>query len=374
MSSQGWGKTLGRRQANEAPLPESRPLFGAENHFSCGRMSQKRRMSMLVLGRPHDDSKGQSSSMDTEESRRFDTALFATLDALEQKKVDYAVIGGVAASSLGRPRPTQDIDIFVRPEDADAVLEILKASGFETHRFNPNWIFKAYKENVLIDIIFQSEGGFYFDEDIRRHTNLIQYHGRQVRVISPEDFILIKCAVHSEEGHHHWHDALSVLSQAKIDWEYLVERSRKAPRRLLALLLYAQSSDIWIPNGPIERIFTTVFERDSHGGSREHRSTNREAAPSPAQPAKRPQVRSTAGDTYMAAKIREALVKSEKIGGLGIDVLLQEKNILVKGQIQSEEQHRSILELIQQMAPGYQIEDQLQVAEWKAPHNVEALQ
>lgn len=325
---------------------------------------------MLVLGRPHDDSKGQSSSMDTEEARRFDMALFATLDALEEKKVDYAVIGGIAASSLGRPRPTQDIDIFVRPEDADAILEVLKQYGFETNRFNPNWIFKAYKENVLIDIIFQSEGGFYFDEDAKKHTSFIQYHGRQVRVISPEDFILIKCAVHSEEGHHHWHDALSVLSHAKIDWDYLVYRSRKAPRRLLALLLYAQSCDIWIPNGPIQRIYETVFETHSpHSGTDYRAHSNK-----PYRPGHRPHVRTETGDTYMAAKIREALVRSEKIGGLGIDVLLQDKNILVKGPIQSQEQHKSIVELIQQMAPEYTIEDQLQVAEWKAPKDVEALQ
>ncbi|MEZ0391324.1 MAG: nucleotidyltransferase [Pseudobdellovibrionaceae bacterium] len=322
---------------------------------------------MLVLGRPHDDSKGQSSSINTEESRRFDAALFATLDALEEKKVDYALIGGVAASGLGRPRPTQDIDLFVRPEDADALLEVLKEYGFETNRFNPSWIFKAYKENVLIDIIFRSEGGFYFDDEMKDHSVLVNYHGRQVKMVSPEDFILIKCAVHSEEGHHHWHDALSVLSQAKLNWDYLVHRSRKAPRRLLALLLYAQSSDIWVPNGPIQRIFETVFENGST--RKDYRSHDKNPQMGP-----RPQVRTEMGDTYLAAKVREALVKSEKIGGLGIDVLLQDKHILVRGQIQSVDQHKAILELIREMAPEHKIEDQLHVAEWKAPGDVEALQ
>src|SRR4051812_12724008 len=125
---------------------------------------------MLLFGRPHDDSKGESSSVDTEASRRFDTALFSTLDAVEAKKIDYALIGGVAAFTHGRPRPTQDIDIFVRPEDADNLLEVLKDLGFEINRFNPSWIFKAYKENVLIDIIFRSEGNLYFDEEMSKHT------------------------------------------------------------------------------------------------------------------------------------------------------------------------------------------------------------
>src|SRR5690606_15329121 len=55
------------------------------------------------------------------------------------------------------------------------------------------------------------------------------------------------------------HDALAVLSQSKLDWDYLLHRSRKAPRRLLALLIYAQSSDIWIPNHPIQRLYGTIF-------------------------------------------------------------------------------------------------------------------
>lgn len=321
---------------------------------------------MLVLGRPHHDSKGQSSSMNTEESRRFDSALFATLDALEEKKVDYVLIGGIAASTLGRPRPTQDIDLFVRPEDADAILEVLKEYGFETDRFNPNWIFKAFKDGVLIDVIFQSEGGFYFDEEMKNHAVMINYHGRQVRVVSPEDFVLIKCAVHSEEGHHHWHDALAVLSHAKLDWDYLIHRSRKAPRRLMALLLYAQSSDIWIPNGPVQQLYEHIFE--SGTARKDHRSHE------PHRMGPRPHVRTEMGDTYLAAKIREALVKSEKIGGLGIEVLLQDNKILVRGTIQSAEQHRSIHELIHQMAPDHHIEDQLQVTEWSAPKDVEALQ
>ncbi len=324
---------------------------------------------MLVLGRPHSDSKGQSSSIDTEQSRRFDSALFATLDALEAAKVDYALIGGIAASSLGRPRPTQDIDIFVRPEDADQVLGVLEKSGFKTERFNPNWIFKAYKEGVLIDIIFRSEGDFYFDDDVKNHAIMINYHGRNVRVVSPEDFILIKCAVHSEEGHHHWHDALSVLSNSKIDWDYMIYRSRKAPRRLLALLLYAQSCDIWVPNTPIQKIFETVFDQPGSGAPKGSHARAHDRRHDP-----RFRVRTEIGDTYLAAKVYEALTKSHKVGALGIDVIMHDKSILVRGQIQSSEQHRGIIDMIQQMAPHHSIEDQLHVGEWLAPKGVETIQ
>lgn len=335
---------------------------------------------MLIYGRPHDDSKGQSSSVETEQGRRFDKALFSTLDALEERKVDYALIGGIAASSLGRPRPTQDIDIFVRPEDAEATLDVLQEFGFETNRFNPSWIYKAYKENVLVDIIFRSEGGFYFDDEMKAHSKLVQYHGRQMRVVAPEDFVLIKCAVHSEEGHHHWHDALAVLSQAKLDWDYLLHRSRKAPRRLMALLVYAQSVDIAVPNFVIHRLFENLFGSSGQGAkekpappavSKSDSSQQPQTWPKPSQ---RPHVRTEKGDTYLAAKVREALIESKKTGALGIDVLIQDRKILVRGQIESEEQHRAIVEVIRKLAPHLKLEDQLHVSDWKGPTEIEVLQ
>lgn len=328
---------------------------------------------MLIYGRPHDDSKGQSSSVDNESSRRFDKALFATLDALDSRKVDYALIGGIAASSLGRPRPTQDIDIFVRPEDAEATLDVLQESGFETNRFNPSWIYKAYKENVLIDIIFRSEGGFYFDSEMKDHSILVNYHGRQIRVVSPEDFVLIKCAVHSEEGHHHWHDALSVLGQAKLDWNYLAHRSRKAPRRLMALLIYAQSCDIAIPNFIIQKLYDTLFGSGQDQGKRPDQQSQPQVIDTRLKHP-RPHVRSETGDTYLAAKVREALNQSNRTGNLGIDVIVQDGQILLRGHIETEEQHKGTLEVIREVAPRHRVEDQLIVADWKAPTEVEALQ
>jgi predicted nucleotidyltransferase len=316
---------------------------------------------MLLFGRPHDDSKGQSSSVDTEASRRFDTALFSTLDALEARKIEYGLIGGVAAFTHGRPRPTQDIDIFVRPEDADNTLEVLKEFGFETNRFNPSWIFKAYKENVLIDIIFRSEGNLYFDEEMSKHTQSVHYHGRPVRVVSPEDFIIIKAAAHSEEGHHHWHDALAVLSQAQVDWEYLLHRARKAPRRLLALLIYAQSVDMFVPNHHVQRLYQSIFEN-----TQPHR-VEPKAIP-------RAKVNNQMGDTYLAAKIREALAKNESTGALDIEVFVQEEKILVRGQAHSEEQRKAIFDLIKQTAPNLFVENQVQIPQWSAPKDIEALQ
>src|SRR5262249_10238926 len=160
--------------------------------------------------------------------------------------------------------------------------------------------------------------------------------GRQVRIVSPEDFILIKCAVHSEEGPHHWHDALSVLSHSKVDWNYLLHRSRKAARRLLALLIYAQSDDIWVPNNIVRTLFTNIFgEEEARRRGREMEATAR--APVPPEPSQ--------SEPYLAAQIRDAFEQSERVGALGVDVWVEGKGVLVRGEIQTEEQHASIMEL-----------------------------
>jgi predicted nucleotidyltransferase len=316
---------------------------------------------MIGLCGRHKDSTGQSSSLDTEAGRKFDNALFSALDALEEAQVSYALIGGIAATGLGRPRSTQDIDVFVRPEDAEAVIGILRGKGFETEFTNPTWLFKAFKDGVLVDVIFRSEGGFYFDDEMRQRTLNVNFHGRQVRIVSPEDFVLIKCAVHSEEGPHHWHDALSVLSHSKLDWNYLLHRSRKASRRLLALLVYAQSDDIWVPNDIIQKLFQNVFGADAQP-RRPFTADARGTAPAPAPPAD-----PLAAAPYLAAQIREAFAQSDRVGALGVDVWVDGRSVLARGEIQNEEQHRAIMEIVREKAPYLEVNDQLVVVEWEAP-------
>lgn len=323
---------------------------------------------MTGLGGIHKDSQGQSSSLNTEAGRRFDITLFSALDALEKSKASYAIIGGIAASSLGRPRSTQDIDIFVRPEDADAILELLGSAGFKTEQTNPTWLFKAFKENVLVDIIFRSEGGFYFDDEMRERAVRVNYHGREVPLVSPEDFVLIKCAVHSEEVPHHWHDALSVLSHAKIDWDYLLHRARKAPRRLLALLTYAQADDIWVPNHVVQKLYQTIFtDQQSRptfsapGGVPRPQS----AAASPAK--------SASAEAYLAAQIREALAQDSEIGALDVEIWVEGQYVLVRGRCQTEAHRDRITKLITGFAPLHELRDQMQVNDWEGPGETKAI-
>ena len=50
--------------------------------------------------------------------------------ALEEREIGYALVGALALAMHGAPRATTDIDVLVRPEDVDRVVEQAKAQGF----------------------------------------------------------------------------------------------------------------------------------------------------------------------------------------------------------------------------------------------------
>src|SRR6478736_1311846 len=93
----------------------------------------------------------------------FNQVLGEVVEALEDSGVRYVFIGGIASGGLGRPRSTHDIDIFVMPEDTERVLRALAKRGFRTEKKDPSWLYKAFKENILVDVIFKSKGEIYLD-------------------------------------------------------------------------------------------------------------------------------------------------------------------------------------------------------------------
>lgn len=298
----------------------------------------------------------------------LEKVLFEAIDIIERSGIPYALIGGVAAKSLGRPRVTHDIDLFVRPDDAERVLEVLEAKGFTSQKRDPYWLFKAWRENILVDVIFKSSGDIYFDEEVRSHVRRVPYLGRYVNAISPEDFIVIKAAAHQEHNPHHWHDALAVLKQGNIEWEYLLKRAKHAPRRILALLIYGQSNDIAVPNDVIERLYRSVFDTSSYAPEAvvhpyrhtvyEQPETSEEGIDSP---------------IYVKGRIMEALTSDERIAEHDVKIMISDKTIVAKGEVFTNEQMDALSEVITNMAPGFEFKNLVNVRVLGAPEGSEAI-
>ena len=207
----------------------------------------------------------------TSADEAFARVLREAVETVERAGIPFLVLGGLAPSLVGRLRWTHDTDFLVRPDDAHDVLEVLRGTGFTTEETDPVWIYKAFKDDVMVDIIFMVMGGIYLDDEMRAHSIERDYtipspsgggQGEGVlrlRIPSPEDQIVIKAIVHREETSRHWFDSLAILGRAELDWNYLLLRGRVGARRLLALLIYAQSADILVPSWVIDRLYEEVY-------------------------------------------------------------------------------------------------------------------
>lgn len=195
------------------------------------------------------------------DAAEFLSVLDRTVAVLDDAGIEYLMMGGIASSCLGRERWTHDIDLFTRPAEALRALDALGRAGFETEETYPEWLFKAGRDGQLVDIIFCSAGGVTVDSEMVRRAPTSTFMGRQVRTVPAEDLIVIKALVAAEHAPRHWYDALAILAAAEIDWEYLMRRARLGIRRVMALLLFAQSADLPVPHWVVAEMFETLEAR-----------------------------------------------------------------------------------------------------------------
>jgi predicted nucleotidyltransferase len=180
--------------------------------------------------------------------------------AIEAEGISYVLLGGLASAIHGRPRCSGDVDLFVRPEDAPRTLGALDRAGFSTDRTDDNWLYKGFMRGVLVDILFKAKRDIYLDDEMIARSTIREFRGHPVRVIPPEDLIVIKAIVHDEETPRHWHDALAIIATGGLDWDYLVRRASKGACRVLSLLLYAASVDLIVPLEVMRQLAHVVLQ------------------------------------------------------------------------------------------------------------------
>jgi predicted nucleotidyltransferase len=206
------------------------------------------------------------------EERVLLEVLAETVDVLERANVPHLLMGGIASALVGRPRFTHDIDVFVRQHDSTRALEALEAAGFTTKVEDPSWLYKAFRRDVLVDLIFRSEGEIYLDEEMLERATRYDLGGRTVPIVPAEDLVVMKALAHREETPRYWHDALSIVAREELDWDYLIRRAlRHGGRRVLALLIYAQSNDLIVPADAVGRLFEAV-ETAARGSTEDGRA------------------------------------------------------------------------------------------------------
>jgi hypothetical protein len=143
----------------------------------------------------------------------------------------FALGGGLAFSAYsGRWRNTKDLDLFILPEDRQAMIDLVTELGFEDYfaqkEYDRSWIYRAHKEGVIVDLIW-SMPNHRMDVD---HAWLecgpdVRIHDALVRILPSEELLWSKLFV-LQKDRCDWPDLLNILHGAgdRMDWGHLLDR------------------------------------------------------------------------------------------------------------------------------------------------------
>ncbi len=149
--------------------------------------------------------------------------------ALRDAGIPYALAGGLAAWARGGPETEHDIDFLVKPEDAERAQQALVGIGMRPENPPEGWLLKAYDDEILVDLIFDPNGGPVTDEWFRRAEER-EVMAMRMTVASLEDIAVSKLLSISEEELD-YSDMLELARalREQIDWEQVRARTQESP-------------------------------------------------------------------------------------------------------------------------------------------------
>ena len=176
-----------------------------------------------------DDTLGTSRTVSTEHFDALVDVLKVTAAALRDAEIPYAVGGGLAVWAHGGPPTEHDVDVMVRPHDAERAQEVLVAAGMRGEDPPEEWLLKAWSGDVMVDIIFRAGGRDITDEVLSR-ARPKTVAAVTMPVLSLEDVIVSKLRSMTERAL----DFTGMLETARavreqVDWEWVRDETAGLP-------------------------------------------------------------------------------------------------------------------------------------------------
>ncbi len=156
-------------------------------------------------------------------------ALKRSAAALREADIPFLLGGSLASWARGGPETRHDLDLMIKPEDAERALEALQAAGMKAERPPEEWLLKAWDGDVLVDLIFGPKGLPMTDDVIARGDELAVL-GMDMRVMSLEDMLTTKLMAVSE--HALRYEGLLQMARAlreQVDWDVVRARTEDSP-------------------------------------------------------------------------------------------------------------------------------------------------
>lgn len=167
---------------------------------------------------------------------RMLAVLKKTVGVLTVAEIPFALAGSMACWSLGGPPSRHDIDLALTRPDAERALEALDAAGFRTERPPEGWLYKAWDDDVLVDLIW-APMGFPITGEVLDAAGRVNVDGMEVRALAPTDVLTSKLLA-LNESHLDFEGLLAIVRgvREQVDWAEL--RRRTGDRPLARSFLY----------------------------------------------------------------------------------------------------------------------------------------
>lgn len=166
--------------------------------------------------------------MNCEDPQVIRTAMKKTAAALRDKEIPHALAGGLAIWARGGHAVRHDVDFLVLPRDKERVLDILQEEGFQTERPAEEWLYKAYVDECLVDLIFtppQGDAATFID-----NAEDLVVDSVHMPVMRVDDVLIMKLAALTER-YLDFGAALEMTraTREQINWEYVERQTKGSP-------------------------------------------------------------------------------------------------------------------------------------------------
>jgi hypothetical protein len=165
----------------------------------------------------------------SEVAEELTDSLKRAVAAIDEQGVPYLLGGGLGCWARGGPPSSNDIDLMVKPEDAERAQEALAEAGMRPESPPEQWLLKAYDGDILIDLIFEPSGMRIDDEVIARGDEL-SVMAMNIRVMNLNDILITKLMALDEHSADYGDLILITRSlREQIDWARIREETAASP-------------------------------------------------------------------------------------------------------------------------------------------------
>jgi hypothetical protein len=148
--------------------------------------------------------------------------------AIEGQGIPYLLGGGLGCWARGGPPSSNDIDLMIKPEDAERAQQALAEAGMRPETPPEQWLRKAWDGDILIDLIFEPSG-MQIDDEVIGRGEVLSVMAMQIRVMDLNDLIATKLMALDEHSADYG-DLLMITRSLReqIDWAQLREETAES--------------------------------------------------------------------------------------------------------------------------------------------------